>query len=581
MATLLAQSETSAASGSETQKPAPLFVWIFPALGVLSLIASCVLWSLKRHLWGDEVFSWIELRDPSLPHLLPAVMRVGGGGMPLFYLTAWPWAHVFGFSDLSLRLYSCASVCGAFLLLASALRRRFSAPAAFLGTAFGLFASLIVVEQNSEARGYGLFLLLSAAAIAQLLRVAETPNPRRRDLLLLALSQAALVLGHVLGLIDAGLLLAALIASDAVEKRFRWRVYACAMAGWLALVPWIPAIRASAAVGRPHGWIPVPSFGDLASSFSFWLFTGLYWQLPHLPTAVLLAGWFCAVLIMIVLAASGCLALAGASGVKRPVYCAGFALIAAPLVFYAVSVTITPIFLPRYLIASALGVAILAAAWLDRSLARHARTGKGIAVPLLGVVVLALPIATALLAHPQQLDVARVDSLAGGRPIVCDSQKDFLVMTRYTAHPGTPQYVLDWPAALAGPPGTTADIRLMQNYRREGYLPGQLPDPAQLLGQPSFLVLTNQDASWFRIAVQNNPRFTWKTIAEVDASRRLVLVRQKQQQPGYLRPVQPSDKASEATGCGSGAVRMATRYHTSHATAGHRKSFDSRPTMKA
>src|SRR5579859_1564279 len=161
--------------------------WIFPVLGVLSLIASCILYSLHKQEWADEVFSRIELSDRSLPHLMHALLHLGGAGMPLFSLTAWPWARLFGLSDLSLRLYSCAGVCGAFLVLLFTLRRRFSMRASFLGVAFALFACSVVIDQNAEARGYGLYLLLCTLAIAQVLRVIDIPRPSARDLLLLAL----------------------------------------------------------------------------------------------------------------------------------------------------------------------------------------------------------------------------------------------------------------------------------------------------------------------------------------------------------------------------------------------------------
>ena len=528
MATALATAETSRTtpeSSSVRQAPSHAWIWrwLFPALGVLSLLASCVLWSLKRQMWGDEVFTHVELSDPSLAHLLSAVTRLGGAGMPLFYLTAWPWAHVFGFSDLSLRLYSSVGVCGAFLILLLTLRRFLAPSSAFLGAAFGLFASLIVVEQNSEARGYGLWLFLCAAAIAQLVKVAQSVHPRRRDLVLLALTQAGLVLGHVLGLAYAGLLLLALFVADAMQRRFRPRIYAWAIASWLALIPWIPAIRASAAVGRPHGWIPVPTLADLGSSLSFWLFTGLYWQVSaHPPVALLLAGWFCAIAVVILLSFTAVWNFFTETPQQRLLSLVGFAFVASPLAMYLVSVTITPVFLPRYLMPAAFGIAILAAAWAERT-----QAGKGIRGLVLSGLVLLLPVAAALLAHPEGLNVSRVDSIAGGRPIVCDSLKDFLVMTRYSAHPSAPEFPLDWHAALASPPGTTADVLLMRNYRREGYLSTQLLDPSAIFSQPSFLVLNNDQADWFRVAIEHNPQFVWRTIAPVDAQRRVVLVERK------------------------------------------------------
>ena len=515
--------------GSETD-PSQLFRWIFPALGVASLVASCVLWSLRKQMWGDEVFTVTELRDPSLLHLMRAVPRLGGAGMPLFYLTAWPWAHLFGFSDLSLRLYSSAGVCAAFIVLFLAMRRRFGAAAAFVGVAFGFFASLIVVEQNCEARGYGLYLLLAALAIAQALNVAEREKPRARDLVLLALTQAGLVFGHILGVLYAGLILLGLVAADLLRadlrpQRLRLRVYLSCVAGWLALIPWIPAIKASAAVGHPHGWIGVPTFGDLAASLSLWLFTGLYWQL-HPPAAIIVAGWFLALACLAVLTVVSMAALRTAQ--QGAVYLVGFAFIFAPLLFFVISRVASPIFLPRYLIPSALGVAMLAAAALQRS-----SLGKGIAVIALSIALLGFPIATALLARPVALDVRRIDQIADGRIVVSDSLKDFMVMTRYRVRPELVQYPLDQ-AAADTVPGADADVRLLTNYRREGFLVANLPEPAEILQRKSILLLDTPGAPWFRVRIEGNPRFTWKVIAQLGATRRLIEV--EQVAPATLQP---------------------------------------------
>ena len=494
--------------------------WVLPLLGVLSLLASCILWSLRKPMWGDEVFSWTELHDPSFLHLMRAVPRLGGGGMPLFYLTAWPWAHLFGLSDVALRLYSSMGVCGAFLVLFAALRRRFRPGAALLGTAFGFCASLLVLDQNSEARGYGLYLLLAALAVAQVLKVAETNRPSGRELFLLALTQAGLVLGHTLGLLYGGLLLLALVAGDLRQRRFRIIVYLACMAGWLALIPWIPAIEASAAVGRPHSWIAMPTFADLISSLSLWLLTGLYWQIPHLPALVLLAGWVCATALIVTLILIALRALPSASPGHQAIVFAGLALIAGPILFFVVSRAGTPIFVPRYLLPSALGVCLLAACAVERL-----TLGKGTVLGL-NAFVLVLPIATALLAHPQALDVDRVDQLAAGRTVVCDSLKDFLVMTRYTNRPETPRYPLDAEAASTVP-GADTDVRLMRNYRREGYFADHLPQPEELAREHSFLVLDNRDASWFRKRIESDPEYTWKLLAQVDNSRRLIEVQQE------------------------------------------------------
>ncbi len=493
--------------------------WLFPALGVASLVVSCVLWSLKRQMWGDEVFSWTELGDSSLGHLLHAVVRLGGAGMPLYYLLGWPWAHLFGRSDLSLRLFSCAGICGAFLVMIAALRRRLGMRAAFLGVGFGLFASLLVVEQNCEARDYGLYLLLASLAVAQLLKVAETPRPAPRMLSLLALSQAGLVLGHVLGMIYGGLLLAALIAADAWQRQFRPKVYLCCMAGWLALVPWIPAIQSSIAVGRPHGWNPMPGIGDLLIGCSFWLFGGLYWQVvPHSAIVALLACWLAAVLCVGFLVATGIRHMQRDPR-RRPMVLIALALLAAPALFVAISHIVAPIFVPRYMLPSALGVALLAAvAFEGTRLMRERMT------VLLSCGVLFLPIGAAMLARPANLDVTALVGIANGQPVVCDSQKDFLVMTRY--RPGSARYPMDFQALAQGSGGP--DQRLMENYLRQGYFPGDLPDLRQVLAEQRFLLLDNTESDWFQRQIASNPLYRWKDLAQIDPQRSLIAVERAQ-----------------------------------------------------
>lgn len=522
MSTLLAVGEPaqSAATVEVTQR-SRLFLWIFPALGVCSLITACAIWSLKKQMWADEVFTRTEISDPSLIHLLRALPRLGGGGMPLFSLTAWPWAHVFGLSDCVLRLYSSAGICGAFLVLVAALRRQFTMRASFLGVAFGIFACMPLMEQNAEARAYGLYLLLCALAIAQWLRIAQTERSSRRELALLLLTQAALVLGHVLALVYAGLMLAALVAADVWQRRFRLRVYLCCAAGWLALAPWIPAIRASMAVGKPRGWILAPNLGDLVMGASLWLFSGIYYPLAKGHSAGLVIGWAMAIFCVAALLWAGIRRLRSAPQ-QRPVFLLGIALTLAPLLFFLVSRLSTPIFVARYMVPSALGVALLAVGWAERSRAVAGKTGT-----VLAAAIVLLPVLTAALAKPLFLNVAEIDRIAAGRPVICQGVRDFTVMERYSAHPASVQYPLDWAAAVSGPGIEIGGYHLLQNYRQEGYLTANVRDGAEILRQPSFLLLDDGNAHWFSAAIEHNPQWTWTVLTQVDQDHRLIEVDQK------------------------------------------------------
>lgn len=501
------------------QQRALLYRWIFPALGVVSLLAACVILCLRGQLLSDEIYTWIEIGDPSFSHLFRALPRLGGGGMPLFYLVMWPWAHLFGRGTLSLRLCTCAEACAAFLILLSILRRRFTPPVAFLGAAFGFFSSLMVVGESHQARTYGLYLLLATLAVAQWLSIAEDPKPRGRDLALLALSQAGLVLGHVLALFYAVLMLCALIVFDAGQRRFRIRVYLCFVAGWLALIPWIPAILASMAAGRPYGWIPMPGIGSLFAALSCWIFTGLYWPSTQHHLFLFGIAWLCGFACAAILVVSALRRLTVVSPPRRALLLLALALILAPELFFFVSHLAQPILLPRYLIPTAIGVAMLAASWFEETGLAGGRVAAG-----LSIVFLLLPIASVLLTAPVRFHAAPVDQLAAGRPVVCDDFHDFVDMVRYSAYPDSPQFPLDWPVALRSERAAPSDYHLLVNYRREGFLVPNVRDVSEILSRPSFLLLDNSRSPWFQLEIASNPRFTFTVVRQLDATRRLIEV---------------------------------------------------------
>ena len=236
---------------------------------VLSLLASCILWSPHKQAWMDEIFTWKEVSDPSLWHLYYAIQHGADGGQPLFYTTAWLWARVFGFGVLTLRLYSSIAMCGGIaghLENDSSLLRTVGHG---VWSPFFWGTSDVLLEQNVEARFYGLYMLTVAITVDLYTRLVARPAPTRVLLVLVFFSQAALVLTHVLGLIYSGLILLALILFDAAKGRLRFKLYFAYAAGWLALLVWIPAIRSSMAAGKPHGWIAMPTLTDLRTAYLF------------------------------------------------------------------------------------------------------------------------------------------------------------------------------------------------------------------------------------------------------------------------------------------------------------------------
>jgi hypothetical protein len=487
-------------------------------LGILSLIASCLIWSFTKQQWMDEVFSRIELSDPSPLHLLHVSQFLGGAGMPLFYITGWPWAHIFGDSDLSLRLYSCAAFCAAFYLLFAALRNRFGVRPAFLSVGFALFSSFVVLEQNAEARSYGLYFLFATLAAVAWLNVAEADRPSSRQLLWLVLAQAGLVLTHVLGLIFGVLMLLALAVCDLLQRRFRPTAYLAHVAGWSALLLWLPAILASAAAGKPHSWIAPPSIALLFFELTHRPFIAfshalVYVEIITLASLVLIAS----------LAVSESRQLSRSAPRRNPVIILALALSAAPFAFFLASRLVTPIFVGRYMLPSVIGLALLLAPWLQR----HPRLTRGPAWAALLPAVLLLPIASAIAYQPPSLNVAAIDHLAASQPLVCDQIRDFLVMARYSRDPARIEYPLDWPAALNGPLPDVTSFHLLVNYRRAGYLASNIWNASQVLAQPRFLVLDNLDSNWFRYRIASNPAFAVKPLAHIDPMHTLYEVQRR------------------------------------------------------
>ena len=239
---------------------------------VASLIISCFIWSARKQAWMDEIFTWKEASDRSLWHLYWAIQHGADGGQPLFYTTAWLWVKAFGASVLSLRLYSCAAMCGALLVTWRCIRRVYGLWATAFGVLWMWGSADLLLDQNAEGRFYGLYMLAVAVAVDVYLRLAARATPTRLLLLYSLFAQAALVLTHVLGLFYSGMILLALVLFDALDGRFRIKVYLFHAAGWLALLVWAPAIRASMAAGKPHGWIPVP---NLSRFFDTYLLLGL------------------------------------------------------------------------------------------------------------------------------------------------------------------------------------------------------------------------------------------------------------------------------------------------------------------
>jgi hypothetical protein len=498
----------------------------------------------------DEILTWKEVSDPSLVHLFHAIQHGADGGMPVFYTTAWVWARTFGTGILTLRLYSCVAMCGALLITWRTIRRFYGVFATGFGVLTMWGTSALLLDQNSEARFYGLYMLAVAIAVNLYARLTTEPAPRTRLLLLTTLCQAGLVLSHILGLIYSGLILLALILFDGRRHHLRLELYFRYAVGWLALLVWIPAIRASMAVGKPHGWIEMPSVRGLLTTYLFQN-SSLWLSILKDPSHIVLyMVVLCATVLIVFVPLVSIFLLELLRSVplgrrinpdpESALLLVAYALLSAPLVLFVLSRLITPVFIPRYFLPSGIGLAIVLAAFADRlgadtNLPRSAPRLVWVSIVFFLMIS---PVLSTLALQPVSLDtfyldVSRLDSVVPpDTPVVVNWANDFLKIMRYSHGPLTHYYfMLDWPAALVEPTGMVAHYHLMAAYRDNGYYARNIQASHLFLcSHRDFLLLDTEKQSWFKLTIMNMPQFEWRVVDSFDApgmNRSLIAVHRK------------------------------------------------------
>jgi hypothetical protein len=357
------------------------------------------------------------------------------------------------------------------------------------------------------------------------------------------------------------LILLALLVSDAANRRFRLKVYFTYAAGWLAMLLWVPAIRASMAAGKPHGWIAMPTLTDLRTSYLFadslqWL--RLFKRLSFEPGFQVVSRTAEAV-IYIPLALVFLLALrsiwkSGWRVVASPrggLLLVAYALLAVPVVLFLLSHLITPVFIARYLLPSGVGLAIILAASADKLGADLSIGWQRVVWPVMVAFLLVSPVLTVLALGASSnyrgyLDIAHLEqAVPPDVPVVAGWQEDFAKLMRYSHNPNIHYYfLLDEPAAVVGPRAFVLDYNLMKAYRENGYYSENIEDSHVFLCSHSHFVVLDapngntldgdaanspdmKKPNWFDVTIRTNPQFQWKVIDSLDASevtRRLIVV---------------------------------------------------------
>jgi uncharacterized membrane protein len=310
------------------------------------ILQHTVLKFFVESLWRDEAFSWAMAS-----HGLGAVaLTARDFNPPLYYLLLYAWMQVVGPSEMAMRSLSVVCFCGTLLVVRRFMTDILAIPGRRTWPYLLLFAlNPALLYYAVEARMYSLLALLAVASFYAYLA--------RKPVVYVLATTAGLYTHYFMALVILTQIASTMMTERAADRR---RQLMSAFAPVALFAPWAVAM---AWTGRSDQafWVDYPA----------WRFT------PHLLTSIYTGHdatygflergerW----LFVVGLAPIVCWSLL--SGLRpsqsRPalVHVALWALVPPALVFAASFVK--PIFVPRYLIFSAVGLLLLLVVGLERA----------------------------------------------------------------------------------------------------------------------------------------------------------------------------------------------------------------------
>jgi uncharacterized membrane protein len=310
---------------------------------------------LQSPLWLDETFTAAIATQPSLRDAFAWIFH--DPGEPLYYLVIWAWVHLFGSSDLSLRLPSL--VCGLAAPLLLAWRGH---PDRDVRFCWASLAALWLPGMYfaSEARCYALLFLLACLQTIVFLRLLKTNVIREAWLwtgitsLLILCHYHALIISGIEGIIYLGL--------RRQEALKNWR----SVLTFLPVVAWV-------GLHLPHAL----QFGSAGAAWYQTLDRHSLLLLPSALFGTLPFGWLVILSMMGTCMAWALKRLASAARSERQAVgschtneladmaaaIAGIASVVTVLIIGAVHPSFTPRYLTPYMPAFLLGIVLWARAF--------------------------------------------------------------------------------------------------------------------------------------------------------------------------------------------------------------------------
>jgi len=462
---------------------------------ILLLFAIALYCVRGRIFWEDEMLGWMLIRDPSFSHMLASWKHGADGGGISFYLTSRLWLKVFGTSVTAFRMYSQVCFATAMAICWISMRR-FYQPAV---VAFAMLSVWLVspalVQHMAEGRFYGLLVATVAWGIWLLFRSQDKPTVSPQIYAAVFLCHVLMVTSHILGIAYSGFLVAGMIGLDRTQRLWRPRLYGTAALSWLVLVPCLPAIRASAAVGRPYFWTLQPNLMQFLADYT------AFTPIIALPLALLL------IYIAVHLRRTGAMRqiLEGVV-VRRPVYLFALLFFLIPVVFLLEGTVGPPLCISRYLQPMVFATTFVMAELVTVSLSLLPGfiASSVLARGITWCVFLAALLAYDFEYRPQHTaqhkdyTAALSASLPKGVPVICEDAFAFTeLISRQHGSDVLYTYLLDWPNSIAAgtPRLEVTQYHLMQNWKQAGYFSGSIQYINRFLVEtPSFYTLSFQDA---------------------------------------------------------------------------------------
>jgi hypothetical protein len=336
------------------EKPLQKWEYLFLLAFWVAIVAGAVWQSGKEYFDNDELCTALLVSNASFSEMWGMIRHGGELNPPLFFVIEWVIARIAGSGETALRAISFVSVAFGGWVLFFTLRPFTGPRVATLSIALVLGLSRTTFYLAGRARYYAFFFLLVTIAIWLTMRLRRRSELRWTDYLSVFLIHCSMVYLHLFGLVFSGALLLAMMAADLLVRNWRWKLYSCVIAAWVAFGAWVPYVGTqvkSAGAYTPPGYHTIGFFLDQLSL-----------ETPYAPIFILVAllGG-----LALMLPRSGGTADEAAS-CNTPldwallVLLAG-ALLALPVATWLGSFVITALFMPRYVFPSIAGYVVLTA----------------------------------------------------------------------------------------------------------------------------------------------------------------------------------------------------------------------------